>query len=118
MGMSEYSGDGRIRPEDTRCLLDRARLELQLGDEAAALAGVRRLVTFYSRDPMDLVVRRRAQELLGSCVAQTRGCRSIGRFDGSYGVGFRCAAWFAPRVASSSASSRSKTTASGSRPRP
>jgi hypothetical protein len=64
MGLSEYTGDARIRPEDTRCLLDRAQLELRLGDEAAATALARRLVTFSSRDPVDLVVRRRAQELL------------------------------------------------------
>ncbi len=59
LGLSEYTLDDRVKPHDTRCLLDRAELLTTLHREGAAPI-VQRLSGFASRDPVDVLVRQRA----------------------------------------------------------
>jgi tetratricopeptide (TPR) repeat protein len=59
LGLSEYTLDDRVKPHDTRCLLDRAELLIALHRDGADPL-LERLATFASRDPVDVLVQQRA----------------------------------------------------------
>jgi tetratricopeptide (TPR) repeat protein len=63
LGVSEYTLDDRVKPQDSRCLLERASLLTALHRDGAGPI-LQRLSTFSSRDPIDVLVRQRALALL------------------------------------------------------
>jgi tetratricopeptide (TPR) repeat protein len=52
-GLSEFTADERVHPEEPRCLWDRAQLAQRAGDGAAARADLETLARLATRDPVD-----------------------------------------------------------------